>query len=48
MGKEKGRAALRGHGGLHEIFSEIDFLIVYDRGDLYLSDAFGLMKKYYS
>ena len=28
--------------------SEIDFLVVPDRGDGYLSDAFGPMEKYYS
>ena len=33
---------------LQEILSEIDFLIVSYRGDRYLSDAFGLMKKYCS
>ena len=35
-------------GGLQEFFSEIDFLVVSDRGDWYLSDAFGPMKKYCS
>ena len=35
-------------GGLHKFFSEIDFLVVSDRGDWYLSDAFGPMKKYCS
>ena len=35
-------------GGLHENFSEIDFLVVPYRGDQYLSDAFGPMKKYCS
>ena len=32
----------------NENFAEIDFLMVSDRGDRYLSDAFGPMKKYYS
>ena len=31
-----------------EIFSEIDFLVASYRGDRYLSDAFGPMKKYCS
>ena len=35
---------LRGPEGLHEIFSEIDFLLVSYRGDEYLSDAFGPIK----
>ena len=35
-------------GGLHEKFSEIDFLVVMYRGDRYLTDAFGPMKKYCS
>ena len=39
---------LREQGGLHEIFSEIDFLVVSDRGDRYLSDAFGPKNKYHS
>ena len=39
---------IKGAGGLHEIFSEIDFLVVSDREDWYLSDAFGPMKKYCS
>ena len=39
---------LRGQGGLRENFSEIDFLIVLDIGDGYLSAAFGPMKKYCS
>ena len=30
----------------HEIFSEVNFLDVSDRGYQYLSDAFGPMKKY--
>ena len=33
---------------LHEIFSEIDFLVVSYRGGRYLSDAFDPMKKYCS
>ena len=33
-------------GGLHEYFSEIDFLVVSDRGDQYLSNAFVPMAKY--
>ena len=37
---------LRGPGGLHEKFSETNFLVVSDRGDQYLSDAFGPMKKW--
>ena len=40
--------SLRGPGGLHENFSEIDFLIVSDGGDEYLTAAFCPMKKYYS
>ena len=32
-------------GGLHENFSEIDFLIVSDRGDEYLTAAFCPMEK---
>ena len=39
---------LREQGGLHEIFSEIDFLVVSDRGDRYLSEAFSPLKKYCS
>ena len=35
-------------GGLHENFSEIDFLVVSYREDWYLSDAFDPMKKYCS
>ena len=35
-------------GGLHENFSEIDFLIVSDRGDEYLTAAFCPMEKYCS
>ena len=35
---------LRGQGGLHENFAEIDLLVVSDRGDRYLSDAFGPVK----
>lgn len=30
-----------GVGGLHEIFVEIDFLVVFYKGDKYLSDDFG-------
>ena len=37
-----------GGGGFHEHFLEIDFLVVADRGDQYLSDAFGPMEKYCS
>ena len=37
-----------GREGLHENYAEIDFLVVSDRGDRYLSDAFGPMKKYCS
>ena len=37
---------IKGARGVFMIFfSEIDFLIVSDRGDQYLSDAFGPMKK---
>ena len=35
-------------GGLHENFSEIDFLIASDRGDEYLTADFCPMKKYCS
>ena len=41
----KGTAPLRGQGGLHEKFSELDFLVVSDRGDQYLSDVFSPIKK---
>ena len=34
----------QGGGGLHENFAEIDFMVVSDRGDRYLSDVFGPMK----
>ena len=37
-----------GPGELHENCTEIDFLIGSDRGDQYLSDAFGPMEKYCS
>ena len=33
-----------GVGGLHDFFSEIEFLAVSDRGDRYLSESFGPMK----
>ena len=48
IGPVVGITPLRRPGGLHENISEIDFLIVSDRGDRYLSDAFGPMKKYCS
>ena len=39
---------LRGQGGLHENFAEIEILVVSDREDRYLSDTFGPMKEYCS
>ena len=43
--RERGNI-LRGRGGVFiDFFSEINFLVVSDRGDRYLSDAFGPMKK---
>ena len=35
-------------GGLYEISLEIDFMIVSDRGECYLSAAFGPLEKYCS
>ena len=35
-------------GGLHENFTEIDFLVVSYRRDQYLSDVFGPMKNFFS
>ena len=37
-----------GGGVFMNLFSEIDFFVVFNRGDRYLSDAFGPMKKYCS
>ena len=34
-----------GVGGLHDFFSEINFLVVSYRGDRYLSDAFGPIQR---
>ena len=35
---------IKGAEDLYDNFSEIDFLIVFDRGDKFLLDAFGAMK----
>ena len=37
-----------GGGGLHQNSLEIDFIVVSDRGEWYLSAAFGPMEKYCS
>ena len=39
---------LKGAGGLHQDFLEIDFLVVFDREELQLSDTFYQIKKYCS
>ena len=39
---------LRGLGGLRQNYLEIDFIVVSDRGELYLSAAFNHLEKYCS
>ena len=39
---------LKGAGGLHQDFLEIDFLVVSDREEYHLSETFHQIKKYCS